>query len=135
MYTNKNTRKEINRHKSTRSEYAVKIVDKSKRECEEEVQILLRYGQHPNIISLRDMFQDQGKVPVIILWSTLFLKSKILNYRRFIDFEEIFQVYLVFELMKGGELLDKILRLTRKFKTCQTSYQAHQRNQKQSIQS
>ena len=52
-------------HKSTRSEYAVKIVDKSKRECEEEVQILLRYGQHPNIISLRDMFQDQGKVPVI----------------------------------------------------------------------
>lgn len=67
-------------HRSTRSEYAVKIVDKSKRECEEEVQILLRYGQHPNIISLRDMFQDQGKV------------------------------YLVFELMKGGELLDKILR-------------------------
>ena len=98
----------------------MKIVDKSKRECEEEVQILLRYGQHPNIISLRDMFQDQGKVPVNILWSTLFLKSKILNYRRFIDFEEIFQVYLVFELMKGGELLDKILRLTRKIKTRQT---------------
>jgi len=67
-------------HRATRSEYAVKIVDKSKRECEEEVQILLRYGQHPSIISLRDMFQDQGKV------------------------------YLVFELMKGGELLDKILR-------------------------
>lgn len=67
-------------HRSTRTEYAVKIVDKSKRECEEEVQILLRYGQHPNIISLRDMFQEQGKV------------------------------YLVFELMKGGELLDKILR-------------------------
>merc|ERR1719270_3267027 len=67
-------------HRSTRAEYAVKIVDKTKRECEEEVQILLRYGQHPNIISLRDMFQDQGKV------------------------------YLVFELMKGGELLDKILR-------------------------
>lgn len=67
-------------HRSTRTEYAVKIVDKVKRECEEEVQILLRYGQHPSIISLRDMFQDQGKV------------------------------YLVFELMKGGELLDKILR-------------------------
>jgi len=67
-------------HRATRTEYAVKIVDKSKRECEDEVQILLRYGQHPNIISLRDMFQDQGKV------------------------------FLVFELMKGGELLDKILR-------------------------
>ena len=67
-------------HKSTRVEYAVKIVDKSKRECEEEVQILLRYGQHPNIISLRDMFDETGKV------------------------------YMVFELMRGGELLDKILR-------------------------
>ena len=30
-----------------------------------QVQILLRYGQHPSIISLRDMFQDQGKVLVI----------------------------------------------------------------------
>jgi len=67
-------------HKATRVEYAVKIVDKSKRECEEEVKILLRYGQHPNIISLRDMFDETGKV------------------------------YMVFELMRGGELLDKILR-------------------------
>ena len=40
-------------HKATRIEYAVKIVDKSKRECDEEVKILQRYGQHPNIISLR----------------------------------------------------------------------------------
>jgi len=67
-------------HRASKVEYAVKIVEKGKRECEEEVQILQRYGQHPNIISLRDMFQDQGKV------------------------------YMVFELMKGGELLDKILR-------------------------
>ena len=67
-------------HRGTRVEYAVKIVDRSKRDCEEEVQILLRYGQHPNIISLRDMFEEEDKV------------------------------YLVFELMRGGELLDKILR-------------------------
>ena len=58
----------------------MKIVDRSKRDCDEEVQILLRYGQHPNIISLRDMFEEEAKV------------------------------YLVFELMRGGELLDKILR-------------------------
>ena len=58
----------------------MKIVDRSKRDCDEEVQILLRYGQHPNIISLRDMFEEEDKV------------------------------YLVFELMRGGELLDKILR-------------------------
>jgi len=67
-------------HRGTRVEYAVKIVDRSKRDSEEEVQILLRYGQHPNIISLRDMFEEEDKV------------------------------YLVFELMRGGELLDKILR-------------------------
>ena len=40
----------------------------------------MRYGQHPNIISLRDAFEDKTSV------------------------------YLVFDLMKGGELLDKILR-------------------------
>ena len=67
-YTNTNTNSSL---QSIRSEYAVKIVDKSKRECEEEVQILLRYGQHPNIISLRDMFQDQGKVMSFIIWKLL----------------------------------------------------------------
>ena len=36
--------------------------------------------QHPNIISLRDMFEEEG------------------------------EVFLVFELMRGGELLDKIQR-------------------------
>lgn len=44
------------------------------------MEILLRYGQHPHIISLRDTFEDRD------------------------------QVFLVFELMRGGELLDKILR-------------------------
>lgn len=67
-------------HRATKIEYAVKIIDKGKRDCEEEVSILLRYGQHPNIISLRDMFEEGGNV------------------------------CLVFELMRGGELLDKILR-------------------------
>nr|CAB3265766.1 ribosomal protein S6 kinase alpha-3 [Phallusia mammillata] len=67
-------------HKATKKEYAVKIIFKNKRDCEEEVQILLRYGQHPNIITLKDVFDD-GQ-----------------------------HVFLVTELMKGGELLDKILR-------------------------
>ena len=40
----------------------------------------MRHGQHPNIISLRDTFED-GQY-----------------------------VYLVTELMRGGELLDKILK-------------------------
>ncbi|XP_036782387.2 ribosomal protein S6 kinase alpha-2 isoform X1 [Manis pentadactyla] len=67
-------------HKATDAEYAVKIIDKSKRDPSEEIEILLRYGQHPNIISLKDVYDD-GKF-----------------------------VYLVMELMRGGELLDRILR-------------------------
>ncbi|XP_053448883.1 ribosomal protein S6 kinase alpha-2 isoform X1 [Nycticebus coucang] len=67
-------------HKATDTEYAVKIIDKSKRDPSEEIEILLRYGQHPNIISLKDVYDD-GKY-----------------------------VYLVMELMRGGELLDRILR-------------------------
>ncbi|XP_072189882.1 ribosomal protein S6 kinase alpha-3 isoform X1 [Excalfactoria chinensis] len=67
-------------HKVSNMEYAVKIIDKSKRDPTEEIEILLRYGQHPNIITLKDVYDD-GKY-----------------------------VYVVTELMKGGELLDKILR-------------------------
>uniref|UniRef100_A0A8C9UV71 non-specific serine/threonine protein kinase n=1 Tax=Spermophilus dauricus TaxID=99837 RepID=A0A8C9UV71_SPEDA len=67
-------------HKATDAEYAVKIIDKSKRDPSEEIEILLRYGQHPNIITLKDVYDD-GKY-----------------------------VYLVTELMRGGELLDRILR-------------------------
>ncbi|NXD71508.1 KS6A3 kinase, partial [Eolophus roseicapillus] len=58
----------------------ITIIDKSKRDPTEEIEILLRYGQHPNIITLKDVYDD-GKY-----------------------------VYVVTELMKGGELLDKILR-------------------------
>ncbi|MGH0174364.1 UNVERIFIED_CONTAM: hypothetical protein FKN15_067825 [Acipenser sinensis] len=67
-------------HRSTGVEYAVKIIDRSKRDPSEEIEILLRYGQHPNIITLKDVYDD-GKY-----------------------------VYLVMELMRGGELLDRILR-------------------------
>ncbi|XP_035685983.1 ribosomal protein S6 kinase alpha-3-like isoform X3 [Branchiostoma floridae] len=67
-------------HKSSGQEYAVKIIDRTKRDPAEEIEILLRYGNHPNIITLRDVYEAGN------------------------------QVYLVTELMKGGELLDKILR-------------------------
>ncbi|KAG9333557.1 hypothetical protein JZ751_011394, partial [Albula glossodonta] len=67
-------------HKATNTEYAVKVIDKTKTDPSEEIEILLRYGQHPNIITLKDVY-DNGK-----------------------------QVYLVTELMRGGELLDRILK-------------------------
>jgi p90 ribosomal S6 kinase len=56
------------------------VIEKSKRDCREEIEILLRYGHHKNIISLKDAFEDKEKV------------------------------YLVFELMRGGELVDKLIR-------------------------
>uniref|UniRef100_G1SQZ7 non-specific serine/threonine protein kinase n=1 Tax=Oryctolagus cuniculus TaxID=9986 RepID=G1SQZ7_RABIT len=67
-------------HKTTNMEFAVKIIDKSKRDPSEEIEILMRYGQHPNIITLKDVFDD-GRY-----------------------------IYLVTDLMKGGELLDRILK-------------------------
>ncbi|XP_066534648.1 ribosomal protein S6 kinase alpha-2 [Hoplias malabaricus] len=67
-------------HRITSVEYAVKIIDKAKKDPSEEIEVLLRYGQHPNIITLKDVYDD-GKY-----------------------------VYLVMELMRGGELLDRILR-------------------------
>ncbi|XP_014771715.1 ribosomal protein S6 kinase 2 beta isoform X2 [Octopus bimaculoides] len=67
-------------HKATGQDYAVKIMDREQRDPQEEIEILLRFGHHPNIITLRDVFVNGNKV------------------------------YMVTELMKGGELLDKILR-------------------------
>ncbi|KAH9381252.1 hypothetical protein HPB48_014437 [Haemaphysalis longicornis] len=66
-------------HRATGKEYAVKIIDKFKRDCQEEVEILLRYGQHPNILTVYDVYQDATSV------------------------------YIIMELLKGGELLDRIL--------------------------
>lgn len=70
-------------HRATRKQYAVKIISKEERDCREEVEILLRYGNHPNIVTLFSVHED-------------------FNY-----------IYLVMELLKGGELLDRILLLKR----------------------
>ncbi|XP_038632230.1 ribosomal protein S6 kinase alpha-6 isoform X1 [Scyliorhinus canicula] len=67
-------------YRVTNMEFAVKIIDKSKRDPSEEIEILMRYGQHPNVITLKDVYDD-GRY-----------------------------VYLVTELLKGGELLDRLLR-------------------------
>jgi len=66
-------------HKQTRVEYAVKIIDKTKRNPEEEIDILFRYGGHPNIMTLHEVFDDGDKA------------------------------YLITEMLRGGELLDRIL--------------------------
>uniref|UniRef100_A0A8C9YXU3 non-specific serine/threonine protein kinase n=1 Tax=Sander lucioperca TaxID=283035 RepID=A0A8C9YXU3_SANLU len=67
-------------HRVTAVEYSVKvIIDKARKDPSEEIEILLRYGQHPNIITLKDVFDD-GKC-----------------------------VSLVQDLLRGDELLDRAL--------------------------
>ncbi|XP_054163480.1 ribosomal protein S6 kinase 2 beta-like [Oppia nitens] len=66
-------------HKESGKQYAVKIIDKSKRDCSEEVAILLRYSQHSNVVTLYDVYEDTSNV------------------------------YLFMDLLTGGELLDKII--------------------------
>ncbi|KXJ17060.1 Ribosomal protein S6 kinase alpha-2 [Exaiptasia diaphana] len=73
-------------NKADGQEYAVKIIDKTKKDPSEEMEvgifipILLRFGHHSTIIHLRDVYDD-GKC-----------------------------VFMVMELMRGGELLDRILK-------------------------
>uniref|UniRef100_A0A1B0AK52 non-specific serine/threonine protein kinase n=1 Tax=Glossina pallidipes TaxID=7398 RepID=A0A1B0AK52_GLOPL len=73
-------------HKSSKKHFAVKIIEKaavlansSSVDCWEEVEIMLRYGNHPNIVTLFSVYEDAVSA------------------------------YLVMELLKGGELLDRIL--------------------------
>lgn len=68
-------------HKTTKKQHATKIISKSGHDCREEIEILLRYGNHPNIVSLYSVYEDASSV------------------------------YLVMELLRGGELLDRILTL------------------------
>uniref|UniRef100_A0AAV2LS08 Ribosomal protein S6 kinase n=1 Tax=Knipowitschia caucasica TaxID=637954 RepID=A0AAV2LS08_KNICA len=66
-------------HRVTAVEYCVKIIDKTRKDPAEEIEILLRYGQHPNITGLKDVFDDGHSA------------------------------YLVQDLLRGNELLDRVL--------------------------
>ncbi|CAG5099062.1 Oidioi.mRNA.OKI2018_I69.XSR.g16215.t1.cds [Oikopleura dioica] len=78
-------------HKQTKKLYAVKVSKKvssglqNEGMRDDEIQILLRFGQHPNIITVKDIFIEK-------------------------ETKDTFTVYLVTELMTGGELFHKILR-------------------------
>ncbi|XP_034437625.1 ribosomal protein S6 kinase alpha-2-like [Hippoglossus hippoglossus] len=66
-------------HRVTAVEYSVKIFEKTRKDPSEEIEILLRYGQHSNIITLKDVFDDGQSV------------------------------FLVQDLLRGKELLDRVL--------------------------
>lgn len=67
------------RKKSDGKLYACKIIDKYKRDCSDEVEILLRFSSHPNIVSLHQVIEDAK------------------------------HTYLIMEYLSGGELLDHLL--------------------------
>lgn len=67
-------------HKTSKVEYAVKVIEKLRRDPTEEIEILLRYGRHPHIVTLKTVHEDDKRV------------------------------YLVLELLRGGELLDRLLQ-------------------------
>ncbi|XP_036799508.1 ribosomal protein S6 kinase alpha-6 isoform X4 [Oncorhynchus mykiss] len=56
-------------HRVSVMDYAVKIIDKGKRDPSEEIEILMRYAQHPNIITLKDVLMRQGYDAACDIWS------------------------------------------------------------------
>ncbi|XP_034730084.1 ribosomal protein S6 kinase alpha-2-like isoform X1 [Etheostoma cragini] len=52
-------------HRVTAVEYSVKIIDKARKDPSEEIEILLRYGHHPNIITLKDVYDDGQHVSLV----------------------------------------------------------------------
>lgn len=66
--------------KSTNKEFAVKIVSRRIVDCTQEINLLRACQGHPNIVNLHEVHQDE------------------------------YHTYLVFELLKGGELLGRIRR-------------------------
>lgn len=86
----------------------LQVIEKTSTDPSEEIEILLRYGQHPNIITLKDVSPDQRlgllwpfKVEIFSVCEALFPFQVYDNGK---------QVFMVTELMRGGELLDRILK-------------------------
>ncbi|XP_013138202.1 PREDICTED: ribosomal protein S6 kinase alpha-3-like [Papilio polytes] len=70
-------------HKTSRVQYAVKIMDKMQYDPREEIEILLRYSQHPHIVTLRGVYAEGGRILAVTE-----LCRGVLTERFFIDFKE-----------------------------------------------
>ena len=88
------------------------MIDKTSTDPSEEIEILLRYGQHPNIITLKDVrieaFMSQCYFPRVH-WMSQSVISSLVRFPPQV-YDNGKQVFLVTELMRGGELLDRILK-------------------------
>lgn len=80
-----------------------------RRDPAEEIEILLRYGQHPNIVTLKDVSSARTVANRNVLLCCL----KCVFFCLFPG--EVFDdgqcVYLVQDLLRGEELLDRLLRM------------------------
>lgn len=56
--------------RASRHHGPLQIIDKSRRDPSEEIEILLRYGQHPNIITLKDVSACGCSVPIHSPWGS-----------------------------------------------------------------
>lgn len=85
--------------------WARQMIDKTSTDPSEEIEILLRYGQHPNIITLKDVSGKKRDVTGVTV-----LRFRLMRASASQVYDNSKQVFLVTELMRGGELLDRILK-------------------------
>lgn len=70
----------------------LQIIDKSKRDPTEEIEILLRYGQHPNIITLKDVSSVlKTSFSVLQFWITYNLRDEKLHILDLCSFFSVFK--------------------------------------------
>ncbi|MEQ2234361.1 Ribosomal protein S6 kinase alpha-1 [Ilyodon furcidens] len=85
----------------------LQVIDKTSTDPSEEIEILLRYGQHPNIITLKDVSRKQHLACYFLLVESLSCCEPLFLFQVYDNGK---QVFMVTELMRGGELLDRILK-------------------------
>lgn len=117
-------------HRRTGQEYAVKIVTR-RLDCTREITLLRACQGHPNIVNLHEVYFDE--VSVLSFSDSLLWKAKLLPmpmlyvlfaitnkefrcFQLFICYLFIYffclqaHTYIVLELLRGGELLERIRR-------------------------
>uniref|UniRef100_A0A674EL63 Ribosomal protein S6 kinase n=1 Tax=Salmo trutta TaxID=8032 RepID=A0A674EL63_SALTR len=108
-------------HKKTGQKYAVKIVSKRmEAQTQKEIAALKLCDGHPNIVKTHEVYHDQPMVSKCVLWDKVGelgcrpppppLPSLSRSLFPCSSTNERLHTYLVLELLRGGELLERIRR-------------------------